>query len=142
MSAPTEISHPVPDHSQDQVYRRVIVESPYAGDIETNVAYARAALRDCLSRGEAPIASHLLYTQPGVLDDDNADERVWGIQAGFAWSNAAEATVVYDDLGISRGMQYGIERAEREGRPIEYRKLPAFMETITVNPATQRPRVR
>ena len=60
MSAPNEIRHPVPDHSQDQVYRRVIVESPYAGDIETNVAYARAALRDCLSRGEAPIASHLL----------------------------------------------------------------------------------
>lgn len=32
--------------------RRVIVESPYAGDIEKNVTYARAAIRDCLSRGE------------------------------------------------------------------------------------------
>lgn len=142
MSAPTETSHPVPNHADDQIYRRVIVESPYAGDIETNVAYARAALRDCLSRGEAPIASHLLYTQPGVLDDDNPEERVWGIQAGFAWSNAAEATVVYDDLGISRGMQYGIERAEREGRPVEYRKLPGFMETLKVTPTVQRPRVR
>jgi hypothetical protein len=46
--------------------RRVIIESPYSGDVETNVAYARAALRDCLSRGEAPLASHLLYTQPGA----------------------------------------------------------------------------
>lgn len=137
MNAPTPTTHPVPDHAQDQVYRRVIVESPYAGDIETNVAYARAALRDCLSRGEAPIASHLLYTQPGVLNDDVPEERVWGIQAGFAWSVAAEATVVYDDLGTSRGMTYGIERAQREGRPIEYRQLPEFMATLAANAATK-----
>ena len=41
--------------------RRVIVESPYAGDVERNIAYVRAAMRDCLMRGEAPLASHLLY---------------------------------------------------------------------------------
>jgi hypothetical protein len=40
--------------------RWVILESPYAGDVEANVAYARAAVRDSLMRGEAPIASHLL----------------------------------------------------------------------------------
>ena len=51
--------------------RLVIVESPYAGDIEANVAYARACLGDCLSRGEAPFACHLLYTQPGVLRDES-----------------------------------------------------------------------
>ena len=33
--------------------RLVILESPYAGDIERNVAYARACLRDSLLRGEA-----------------------------------------------------------------------------------------
>lgn len=53
--------------------RLVIVESPYAGDIEANVAYARRCLRDSLARGEAPIASHLLYTQEGVLRDDVPD---------------------------------------------------------------------
>jgi len=103
--------------------RRVILESPYAGDVEGNVTYARRALRDCLLRGEAPIASHLLYTQPGVLDDDIPPERNLGIDAGLAWGSDAEATVVYIDRGISRGMEYGIERAEREGRVIEYRKL-------------------
>ena len=41
--------------------RLVIIESPYAGDIEANVVSARACVRDSLSRGEAPIASHLLY---------------------------------------------------------------------------------
>lgn len=45
--------------------RRVIVESPYAGEVEANVTYARACVRDCVLRGEAPIASHLLFTQPG-----------------------------------------------------------------------------
>ena len=28
--------------------RLVIVESPYAGDVELNIRYARACLRDCL----------------------------------------------------------------------------------------------
>lgn len=106
--------------------RRVIVESPYAGEIETNVAYARAAIRDCLSRGEAPLASHLLYTQPGVLRDEVPDERQWGIDAGLAWGNVAEATIVYSDLGISRGMQYGIDNAKRASRTIEIRNLPGF----------------
>lgn len=108
--------------------RLVIVESPYAGEIEANVDYARAAIRDALSRGEAPIASHLLYTQPGVLRDEDPRERQWGIDAGLAWGAVAHATVVYTDRGISRGMEYGIANAEHAGRPIEYRTLPGFAE--------------
>lgn len=105
--------------------RLVILESPYAGDVERNVRYARAAMRDCLMRGEAPLASHLLYTQDGVLDDNVPAERQHGIDAGLAWGRVAEATVVYADLGISRGMQQGIDRAQREGRPVEYRSINA-----------------
>lgn len=103
--------------------RLVIVESPYAGDVEANVEYARAALRDCLLRGEAPIASHLLYTQPGVLRDEIPGERAHGIDAGLAWGRVADATVVYTDRGTSRGMEQGIARAVAEGRPVEYRTL-------------------
>lgn len=106
--------------------RLVIVESPYAGDIEKNVAYARAAVRDALSRGEAPIASHLLYTQPGVLRDEVPQERQWGIDAGVAWGSVAAATVVYTDLGVSRGMRYGIDNAKLAGRPIEIRTIPGW----------------
>lgn len=101
----------------------VIVESPYAGDIERNVKYARACLHDCLSRGEAPFASHLLYTQPGVLDDNVPEERKKGIEAGLAWGEKAGKTVVYFDYGITKGMQMGIERAKSAGRPVEYRRL-------------------
>ena len=103
--------------------RRVILESPYAGDIERNKAYARACLRDCLRRGEAPLASHLLYTQPGVLDDSNPEERALGIEAGLAWGHEAAATVVYTDLGVSSGMRFGIARSIAEGRVVEYRTL-------------------
>ena len=106
-----------------QKIRRVILESPYAGDIERNTAYARMCLRDCLLRGEAPIASHLLYTQPGVLDDKIPEERERGISAGLAWGSAADATVLYEDHGISNGMKHGIAQAHAEDRPVEYRKI-------------------
>lgn len=101
----------------------VIIESPYAGDVEANTAYARACLRDSLKRGEAPYASHLLYTQPGVLDDLNPDERAHGIDAGLAWGNVAALVAVYTDKGISRGMEYGIAAHKAAGRVVEYRSI-------------------
>ena len=107
--------------------RLVILESPYAGDIERNVAYARACLRDSLLRGEAPIASHLLYTQPGVLRDEIPEERAIGIAAGLAWLRVAGATVVYQDLGITEGMKHGIRTALEAGLPVEYRNVPRWM---------------
>lgn len=107
--------------------KRVIVESPYAGkdiqETDYNVAYARLCLHDCLMRGEAPFASHLLYTQSGVLNDQIPEERQLGIAAGLEWGRLAEATVVYTDYGITPGMRQGIKRAEADGRPVEYRKL-------------------
>ena len=108
--------------------RIVIVESPYAGDIEKNVAYARAALRDCILRGEVPLASHLLYTQPGVLRDEVPQERELGIQLGLEMRRVAEATVVYGDLGVSGGMKFGIADAEKHGRPVEHRTLEGWRQ--------------
>lgn len=103
--------------------RRVIIESPYAGDIDRNIKYLRACLRDCILRGEAPFASHGLFTQPGVLRDEDPEERRLGIACGFAWRTAADATVVYTDLGTSNGMRLGITNAEVLKHPVEYRKL-------------------
>ena len=103
--------------------RLVILESPYAGDIEGNIRYARAALCDCLKRGEAPIASHLLYTQPGVLDDLILSERALGIEAGLAWRAVAEAAIFYIDRGWSNGMLSARQMYENEGKPFEIRTL-------------------
>lgn len=105
----------------------VIIESPFAADTMAkaalHIAYARAALRDSLMRGEAPFASHLLYTQPGVLDDDDPLQRVVGIEAGLAWGAAADMVAVYEDLGISAGMKLGIAAAERRGATVFHRLL-------------------
>jgi len=108
--------------------RKVIIESPFAGDVEFNIKYARKCLRDSLLRGESPIASHLLYTQEGVLDDNIPEERKMGIDAGLDWREASEATIVYADYGISRGMRYGVDDAIQSGREVEYRYIVKMFE--------------
>lgn len=97
---------------------KVIIESPYAGDVEANVAYARECLLDSLRLGESPLASHLLY--PQVLDDNTPDERAQGIQAGLDWLDVADLQVFYLDRGWSNGMRqariYGYGKIKQEFR--------------------------
>lgn len=107
----------------DTKWTLVVVESPYAGDVETNTAYLRACMADCLRRGEAPFASHALYTQPGVLDDEVPEERARGIEAAFAWGRQADVRVFYVDRGMSSGMERGLEEAQREGQRVVIRHL-------------------
>ena len=113
----------------------VIIESPYAGGVERNKTYLRACLRDSLLRGEAPFASHGLYTQDGVLDDLIPGERAHGIEAGFAFRRAAALTAVYGDLGVSGGMQLGIDHSVEAGIPVEYRSLPGWVNENPVEPS-------
>lgn len=105
----------------------VILESRFAGrtlqEREMHINYARRCMLDCFERGEAPFASHLLYTQEGILDDDIPAQRAMGIEAGLIWGQYALKTVVYIDLGISLGMQQGILSAQKLNRPVEYRRL-------------------
>jgi hypothetical protein len=107
--------------------RLVILASPFTGkteaDVARNIIYARECMRDSLTRGEAPFASHLLYTQPGILMDSEPDERRLGQDAGLAWLPAAEALVVYTDNGISKGMQEEIIRAKELNLQVEMRKI-------------------
>ena len=102
---------------------KVILESPYAGDIERNIKYARLCVRDSLMRGESPIASHLLYTQEGILNDEVEDERMQGINAGLEWKKVADLQVFYVDHGISKGMQYGMDYAKEHNVKYELRKI-------------------
>lgn len=107
------------------------IESPFKGEnwelTARNVYYAKLCVRDSLLRGEAPYASHLFFTQAGILNDAIAEERALGIAAGQAMGDKFDLRAVYDDFGISRGMQYGIERALKLGQPIEHRKLSIVM---------------
>lgn len=101
--------------------KRVIIESPYAGAVERNLTYAREALQHSLLRGEAPMASHLLYTQ--VLEDDLEHERLMGIQAGYEWLSGADLVAFYVDLGWSHGMLQALRVARIFQRPVEVRSL-------------------
>jgi len=74
-------------------------------------------------RGESPLASHMLYTQSGVLDDDDPTERRLGIEAGLAWCEVSDGTVVYIDYGFTKGMLKGMCRAHALNKPVEYRRI-------------------
>lgn len=119
--------------------RLVIIESPYRAlpgeDRESglwlNERYLRSCIRDSLDRGEAPFASHRMYTD--ALDDATPTERRLGIDAGFAWHRWAHAVVVYVDRGITDGMREGIANAKSYGLDVEERSLgPSWTMLVPV----------
>lgn len=103
--------------------KTVAIESPYAGEVTRNVAYAKRAVLDCLRRNEAPYASHLFFTQEGLLDDLKPEERELGIRAGLYWGASAKLRVFYIDLGWSKGMVQGFIYARSIFQSFEIRAL-------------------
>lgn len=101
--------------------RLVVLESPYAGDTEANVAYALRCVKHALSVGESPMAGHLVF--PRVLDDGDPAQRAQGIAAHVAWIAKADALVVYRDRGVSAGMGGAIFEARFLGVPVIHRWL-------------------
>lgn len=100
----------------------VVVESPYRGlTVAEAEGYAEAACWDCMKRGEAPFASHLLYTR--FLDDRDPRQRELGMIFGRAWIKIADLMVVYEDYGISEGMKIAMELAEKLQVDVQLRKI-------------------
>jgi hypothetical protein len=118
----------------------VVIESPLAGDFARNARYAKLCMLDAFRRGEAPFASHLLYTQ--MLNDEIPTDRKLGMAAGFAWGAVAELAVVYRDLGVSEGMRQGIENHVFQGTPVEYRVLPPDLMELLDRPRSLGDQVR
>ena len=106
-------------------WKRAILESPYAGEVEKNKLYAIACGKDMMSRKEAVFASHLIY--PLFIQKYNEEERNNGIDAGQTWYGMAEICCVYLDLGMTPGMIQGVARAESFKIPVERRLLPAWI---------------
>lgn len=99
------------------------IESPYDGPddatIRRNILYARLACAWALRNGYCPYASHLFFTQPGLLDDKVPAERTLGIEAGKRIAlEAATVSLFFLDLGESSGMAYGRKLAQKAGRLI------------------------
>lgn len=113
---------------------KVIIESPFnyrAGDefnykfnkfeiMRQNLNYAQMALDHSLSLGEAPMASHLLYTQVWRETKENREQ---GIAAGLAWLPASDLHAFYVDLGMSPGMQAAATKSEEMRHPFVIRRL-------------------
>jgi hypothetical protein len=100
--------------------KRVILESPYAGD-RTHVLYLIQAMHDSINRGEAPFASHLIY--PLILRDGDPTERAIGIECGYAWMRGAQLQVFYTDRGWSTGMLDAFKVGYAHALPYEFRGL-------------------
>ena len=103
----------------------VILESPYAGETEANLAYARRAALDCALRGEASQASHLYYTQ--FLDDSIPSQRELGIRLGLAWARVADYNVFYTDRGWSTGMLRALDASW-------FRRKQVFLRALDKDP--------
>lgn len=99
----------------------VYIASPYAGDVERNIEFARAACRYCIAQGHAPVAVHLLY--PTLLDDLNPAEREIGLSLGHHVLERSDELWICGDR-ISSGMAAEIELAKQLGIPI--RKVGAL----------------
>lgn len=95
--------------------KKVVIESPYAGDVKRNIDYARKCVKWCVSAGYAPIASHLLYTQNGILNDEIEHERDLGIRCGLAWLDVADFQIFFIDYGITNGMRKAMDYGKKIG---------------------------
>ena len=99
---------------------KVIIESPYTGDVERNLEYARRCMRDSIKRGEAPFASHLLYTHsPSNLTDGDLDQVLeienqnfpdpWGENVfKFVLNGKFKNTIAYDESAPNKVLGYSI----------------------------------
>ena len=95
----------------------VYICSPYAGNIENNIANARRYSRFAVEAGYIPIAPHLLF--PQFLDDDDPKERELGLFFGNAILSKCAEMWVFGDR-ISEGMEAEIKRATWKGHRIRY----------------------
>lgn len=91
------------------------ITSPYAGDVEKNVAFAKAACQYAMEQGCTPVTVHLLY--PLLLDDSNPAEREAGIRMGLRVLEACDELWLCGSL-ISYGMQEKLSAAEWPGIPV------------------------
>ena len=93
----------------------VYICSPYAGNIENNVRFARAACLYAAEHGYAPVAVHLLF--PAILDDAIPAQRKIGIRMGQRVMASCDEPWICGER-ISRGMSSEIAEAERLGIPV------------------------
>lgn len=125
-----EIEHD--EHRALRAFRPIVyICSPYAGDVERNVAAARKYSRFAMERGYIPIAPHLLF--PQFMDDSKPTERELGLFFGNAvMSKCSEVwvfgkTVYLCDIdGIATEKAYRMARQARFEHSATSRVFPVW----------------
>lgn len=112
----------------------VYIASPYAGDVEANIAFAKAACRYAMEQGCTPIAVHLLY--PQLLDDAVPAEREAGIQMGLRVLESCDELWLCGER-ISCGMQAELSTAEERNIPVKRvleipQEVPEMLPALTM----------
>ena len=95
----------------------VYICSPYAGNIEANIAAAQRYSRHAVDIGYIPIAPHLLF--PQFLNDTDPKEREMGLFFGNALMSKCSEVWVFGST-ISAGMEAEIKRARWKNYLLRY----------------------
>lgn len=87
----------------------VYICSPYRGEVERNLEYARELTRLALDNSFVPITPHLYLTQ--VVDDEDCRERERGMKAGKELLQHCKYILIGSRYGLSEGMLEEIKLA-------------------------------
>lgn len=89
--------------------------SPYAGNVEGNGEFAKAACRLAMEQGNTPVAAHLLY--PQMLDDTVPGQRELGLRMVLKLLGAC-SEIWLCGCRIFGEMQEEMKEAWRHGIPV------------------------
>lgn len=95
--------------------KRIFICSPFAGDVEQNIAAAKTYCLFAIHRDCAPFAPHLLY--PRFMDDRLPRQRDEAIRCGMAFLRACHEVWVFGEK-ISPGMNRELQLARNLNKPI------------------------
>lgn len=98
----------------------VYICSPYAGDVQNNVEFAKAACRYAMKQNYTPVAVHLLY--PQFLDDNDPVQRATGLSMGHRVLEACDELWLCGSR-ISTGMAMELKEVQKLG--ISVREISA-----------------
>ena len=92
--------------------------SPYKGETEMNVEYAKELTKEAIKRGYAPVTPHLYLTQ--CLDDNKTKERELWLDIALSLVEKCDTILIGTKYTISEGMRKEIQIAYELQKLFEY----------------------
>lgn len=96
---------------------KIYVCSPYRGEVEKNVKFAKKICRKIVMEGNLPIAPHLYFTQ--FMDDNIEVERNKAIDINLKILNNCDLLLICGNH-VSSGMGQEIKYAKENGIEVKY----------------------